>query len=49
MLSGVRAVAAVLYRLIARTRHLMPGDRPACQASDGAARDADGQRTGWRR
>jgi hypothetical protein len=28
MLSGVRAVAAVLYRLIARTRHLMPGGSP---------------------
>jgi predicted DCC family thiol-disulfide oxidoreductase YuxK len=28
MLPGVRVVTAVLYRLITRIRHLMPGDRP---------------------
>jgi hypothetical protein len=43
MLPGIRAVAAVLYRLIARIRHLMPGGSSACKVADGVVRDAEGR------
>jgi predicted DCC family thiol-disulfide oxidoreductase YuxK len=31
LMPGVRAVAAVLYRWIARNRHRLPGGTPACR------------------
>jgi predicted DCC family thiol-disulfide oxidoreductase YuxK len=40
LMRPVRTIAAVLYRLIARNRHRMPGGSAACRVDDGARGDA---------